>query len=179
MQELSMNILDVAKNSVRANATLVEIRVSESEKDDTLSIEIKDNGCGMSKEQVKAVTDPFFTTRTTRKVGLGIPLFQMSAKMAGGSFFIDSAPGEGTVVKASYQRSHIDRMPLGDVCASIITLIQGSPDIDFVYTYSTDNGSFDADTRAFREILQGVPLNTPEVLGFIETFITENTNELQ
>ena len=179
MQELSMNILDVAKNSVRARARLIEIRVSESERDDSLVIAINDDGCGMSAEQVRAGTDPFYTTRTTRKVGLGVPLFKMSAEMAGGSFTIDSAPGKGTDVKASYVRSHIDRMPLGDVGASVLTLIQGSPEIDFVYTYQTDRGSFCADTREFRKVLAGVPLDTPEVLDFIRAYIAEHTAALQ
>ncbi len=179
MQELSLNVLDIAQNSVRAKAGLIEIAVEEDCKRDSLIITVKDDGCGMTQEQVQRVTDPFFTTRTTRKVGLGVPLLKMAAEMTGGSFSIRSAVGEGTTVTASFARSHIDRMPLGDMAATICSLIQCNPDIDFVYTYRYGEQSFAADTRQFRQVLEGVPLSEPEVLGYIGDFIRENTAELQ
>ena len=137
MTEISLNILDVAQNSVRADATLIAIRVEVDTVKDLLTVVIKDDGCGMTKEQIKKVEDPFFTTRTTRKVGLGVPFFKMAALSAGGSFEILSTPGEGTTVEAVFGLSHIDRMPLGDINSTIHTLITMNTHIDFVYTYAS------------------------------------------
>ena len=174
MQELSLNILDVAENSVRAGATLTTILVDEQPQQDLLTIQIADNGCGMSEEQVQRVTDPFFTTRTTRKVGLGVPLLKMAAELAGGSFSIRSKLGEGTTTTATFQLGHIDRMPLGDVAATICTLVQCNPEIDFVYTYRRGEREFSADTRQFRQILGDVPFDTPEVSDYIREYLNEN-----
>ena len=178
MQELSLNVLDIAQNSVRAGAKLIEITVEEQPKTDLLTITIGDDGCGMTAQQVSAVTDPFFTTRTTRKVGLGVPLLKMASEMTGGEFSIVSALGEGTVVKATFGLTHIDRMPLGDIGATICTLVQCNPEIDFVYTFIHSDKSFSADTRQFRQVLEGVPLKSPEVIRFIGEFIRENTAEI-
>ena len=119
MPEISLNILDVAENSVRAEASLVEITVSVQPEEDTLTVVIRDDGCGMTKEQAARVQDPFFTTRTTRKVGLGVPFFKQAAESTGGSFRIDSEKGKGTTVKAVFGLSHIDRMPLGEISAPL------------------------------------------------------------
>ena len=178
MRELSLNVMDVAQNSVRAEASLVEISVEESDRDDLLSITISDNGCGMTEEQVQQVIDPFFTTRTTRKVGLGVPLFKMSAEQTGGSFSITSTLGQGTCTKATYVKSHVDMTPLGDINSTISILIRCNPDIDFVFTRTTDNGSFSLDTRELREVLQGVPLDTHEVVEWIEQFLKEQTENI-
>ncbi len=178
MRELSLNVMDVAQNSVRAEASLVFITVEESDKSDFLKITIKDNGCGMTEEQVKQVIDPFFTTRTTRKVGLGVPLFKMSAEQTGGSFDIKSKLGEGTVTTAGYVKSHVDMTPLGDINSTISILIRCNPDIDFVFTRSTDSGSFTLDTRELREVLQGVSLDTPDVIEWIEEFLKEQTENI-
>lgn len=175
MRELSLNVMDVAQNSIRAEAKLVAITVNESDKNDRLSISIEDNGCGMTEEQVKKVVDPFFTTRTTRKVGLGIPLFKLSAEQTGGSFDIKSQVGKGTVTKASYVKSHVDMTPLGDINSTIEILIRCNPDTDFVFTHSTDNGSFTLDTRELREILGDVSLDTPDVLEWINQYLEEQT----
>ncbi len=174
MQELSLNILDIAQNSVKAKASLITIAVDENPSADTLAIVITDNGCGMSEETAKAAVDPFYTTRTTRRVGLGLPFIKMAAEMTGGSFSIESALGAGTMVKAVFGLHHIDRMPLGDMCSTMLTLISGSPQIDFVYTHSNGGQAFIMDTRQFREVLGDVPLNAPEVLAFIKDYITEN-----
>ncbi len=179
MQELSLNVLDIAQNSVKAKATLVEITVDEQPSRDLLTITIADNGCGMSPEQVSKVTDPFFTSRTTRKVGLGVPFLKMAAEMAGGSLSIHSEVGKGTTVDASFRLGHIDRMPLGDISATVCSLIQCNPGIDFVYTCRFKGQEFTADTREFREVLGGVPLSNPEVIGFIGEFIRENTAEIR
>lgn len=175
MRELSLNVMDVAQNSVRADAKLVTITVEESETNHTLSISIQDDGCGMTEEQVQQVIDPFFTTRTTRKVGLGVPLFKMSAEQTGGKFEIKSEVGKGTLTKASYVTNHMDMTPLGDINSTVSILIRCNPDIDFVFIHSTDNASFTLDTRELREILQGVSLDTPDVLEWINEFLEEQT----
>lgn len=178
MRELSLNVMDVAQNSVRADADLVRITVTESAKDDNLTIRIADNGCGMTQEQVQQVIDPFFTTRTTRKVGLGVPLFKLSAEQTGGSFDIQSEKNVGTTTTASYVPSHMDMTPLGDINSTVKILIQCNPDIDFVFTHSTDNGSFTLDTRELREVLEGVSLDTPDVLEWIADYLEENTRNI-
>ena len=178
MRELSLNVMDVAQNSVRANAGLVTITVTESDKSDSLTISIADDGCGMTEEQVSQVTDPFFTTRTTRKVGLGVPLFKLSAEQTGGSFNIESELGKGTVTTVTYVKSHVDMTPLGDINSTVSILIRCNPDIDFVFTRTTDKGSFTLDTRELRVVLEGVPLDTPDVLEWIEQFLKENTENI-
>ncbi len=175
MRELSLNVMDVAQNSVRAEAKLVKIIVNESDKDDFLTISIEDDGCGMSEEQVNQVIDPFFTTRTTRKVGLGVPLFKLSAEQTGGAFDIKSKIGEGTTTTAKYKKSHVDMTPLGDINSTVEILIRCNPDIDFVFTHSTDNGSFTLDTRELREVLGDVSLDTPDVLEWIKQYLEEQT----
>jgi len=177
MTEISLNVLDVAENSTRAGAKLVEITLAADTIDDTLTLIIKDDGCGMTPEQVAHVTDPFFTTRTTRKVGLGVPFLKQAAESTGGSFTIESTPGVGTVDTAVFGLSHIDRMPVGDISTTIQNLIIYHPDTDFIYTYRYDDKSFVLDTREMREILGGVPLDTPDVAAYIKEFLVENKQE--
>ncbi|WP_316608931.1 ATP-binding protein [uncultured Ruminococcus sp.] len=178
MRELSLNVMDVAQNSVRAEADLVTVKVEESDKDDFLTITIADNGCGMTQEQVQQVIDPFFTTRTTRKVGLGVPLFKLSAEQTGGSFDIQSEKGVGTTTTATYVKSHVDMTPLGDINDTMKILIQCNPEIDFIFIHSTDNGSFTLDTRELREVLGDVSLDTPDVLEWIADYLEENTKSI-
>ncbi len=178
MRELSLNVMDVAQNSVRAEADLVRITVEESDKEDRLTIVIADNGCGMTEDQVRQVIDPFFTTRTTRKVGLGVPLFKLSAEQTGGSFDIQSKVGEGTTTTASYVKSHVDMTPLGDINSTVKILIQCNPQIDFIFTHSADKGSFTLDTRELREVLGDVSLDTPDVLEWIGQYLEENTQNI-
>lgn len=173
MRELSLNILDIAQNSIAAGATLVTVRVEEDSAADRLTLAVEDNGKGMTAEQVGRVMDPFYTTRTTRKVGMGIPLFRMAAEMAGGGLTIDSTPGAGTTVSAEFTLSHIDRMPLGDIADTMVTLIRLNPQLDFVYRHTVDGAVFELDTRALREILGEVPLNEPEVAGWISDYLAE------
>lgn len=178
MRELSLNVMDVAQNSVVAGATLTTIRVVEQ--GSHLQIEIRDNGKGMTEEQVEKVVDPFFTTRTTRKVGLGIPLFKMQAEMTGGGLTITSKPGEGTDVVATFDMSHVDMIPIGDMESTILLLITCNPDSDFVYYRSHDDLSFTLDTRELREVLgEDVPLNTPDVTAWIKEFLQENLDSIQ
>lgn len=177
MTELSLNVLDVAENSTRAGAGLVEISVRISEAENRLRIVIKDDGCGMTEEQVARVIDPFYTSRSTRKVGLGVPFFREAALLTGGSFDIASTPGKGTCVTAVFLLDSIDRMPLGDMSATIHNLIVFHPQTDFVYTYQFDQQSFTLDTRQMKEILEEVSLDRPEVSTFIKSYLEENHME--
>lgn len=179
MQELSLNILDIVQNSIKAKASLIEISIEKNTSDKTMLICIKDDGCGMTKEQVEKVIDPFYTTRTTRKVGLGVPFFKMSAIMTGGDFSIESEVGKGTVIKAKYNYENIDMMPIGDMAATMLSLVSVNPDNDFVYLYGIDDQSFVMDTREIKEILEGVAVNSNEVLIFIKEFINENQQEVE
>ena len=174
MTELSLNILDIAENSVKAGASLTEIRVEVMSDRNLLEIIIRDNGCGMTKEQVQKVIDPFYTTRTTRKVGLGVPFFKESAEAAGGSFFIESEVGVGTTVKASYELDNIDRMPMGDLTATIHTLVTMHEDMDFLFTYKVNENEFVLDTRELREILGDISFKEYEVSNYIKEYLKEN-----
>ena len=178
MTEISLNILDVAQNSVRANSKLTEITVNTQFDKDILEVIIKDDGHGMSEEQLKNVTDPFFTTRTTRKIGLGIPFFKFAAKITGGEFSITSTFDVGTIVRATFGLSHIDRMPLGDMTSTIHMLVTMNIDIDFLYTYRVNDRQFELDTRIFREILDDIPFNTPDVSDYIKEYLEQNKKEI-
>ena len=178
MRELSLNILDIAQNSISAGAPLITIEVSENTIDHTLLIGVYDNGKGMSEEQVKSVIDPFFTTRTTRKVGMGIPLFKMAAEQTGGSLEIKSELGVGTEVKAVFKTNNVDFTPLGDVASTIQMLITMNTDRDFVYKHIVDEKEFVCDTRELKAILGDVPLDTYEISQWILEFIKENTEVL-
>ena len=181
MKELSLNILDIAENSVKAGASLTEIGITEQ--GELLTLKITDDGCGMTEEILKSVTDPFYTTRTTRKVGMGIPLLKLEAELTGGGLEITSKhiseyPEEhGTVVVATFYKNHIDCTPLGDVVASITTLIQGHPDTDFLFTHKIEEREIALDTRELREVLGAdVPLNTYDVIKWIEDYLNEQYN---
>ena len=178
MRELSLNILDVAQNSITAGASLITIEVTENTVDKTMLIGIYDNGKGMSEEQVKSVIDPFFTTRTTRKVGMGIPLFKMAAEQTGGGLEIESEIGVGTNVRASFKTDSVDFTPLGDIASTVQMLITMNTDRDFVYKHTVNEKEFIADTREIKGILGDVPLDTYEVSQWILEFIKENTEVL-
>lgn len=178
MRELSLNILDIAQNSITANASLITIEVLENTVEHTLLIGIYDNGKGMSEEQVKSVIDPFFTTRTTRKVGMGIPLFKMAAEQTGGNLEIESELGVGTQIRAIFKTDSVDFTPLGDVASTIQMLITMNTDRDFVYKHKVDEKEFVCDTRELKAILGDVPLDTYEVSQWILEFIKENTEVL-
>ena len=173
MKELSLHILDIVQNSLRAEAKCIRISVTDSVSQDQLTITIEDDGRGMDSALLAKVTEPFVTTRTTRQMGMGIPLFKMAAEQTGGKFKIDSTPGYGTSLKCSFVRSHIDTPPLGDMVETLVTLIQGAPDVEFVYSYETDTQSLRFETREIREILEDVPLNTPDVLHWIRGHLQE------
>ena len=178
MKELSLNILDVAENSVKAGASLTEILITEE--GNKLTLQINDDGCGMSSEVVKSVVDPFYTTRTTRKVGLGVPLLKLAAEQTGGELSIESKTIEefpeshGTKLCAVFYKDHLDFTPLGDVVSSIITLIQGHPDTDFYFCHKNETQTAELDTRQLREVLgNDVALNTYEVIKWTEDYLRE------
>ncbi len=180
MKELSLNILDIVENSTKARADLIEIQIVE--KSNILTIKIKDNGIGMTKDTLQSVSDPFYTTRTTRKVGMGIPLFRFAAEQTGGGlsitskYFEEHPTDHGTVVIAMFDKKHIDFTPLGDVISTIVTLIQGHPKVDFVFTHNIGEKRVFLDTRELRAVLEGVPLNTFEVLAWIRENLEEQYN---
>lgn len=178
MRELSLNVLDIAQNSVSANASLIEIELTEDTQNHDLLIGIYDNGKGMTKEQVESVRDPFFTTRTTRKVGMGIPLFKFAAEMTGGKLEIESEVGVGTKVRAYFKNDHLDFTPVGDMTSTMISLITMNLNIDFVYRRKVDSKEFTVDTRQLKEILGDVPLNEPSIAMWITQYINENTKQL-
>ncbi|MGN0795622.1 MAG: ATP-binding protein [Christensenellales bacterium] len=176
MRELALNILDIVENSVKADAKLVEIDVIA--KDNLLTIAIRDDGKGMSEEFLAKVTDPYTTTRTTRKVGMGLPLLKMEAEMAGGVFKIESKLGVGTTVTCCFEINHIDRPPLGDLGETMSTLLCNGDLVDYVLNYSVDEVGFTLDTRELKNELDGIPLDEPEVLLFVKNFIRENISQI-
>ena len=178
MRELSLNILDIAQNSIAAGASLITIDVAENTEARELTITVSDNGCGMTEEQLKNVLDPFFTTRTTRKVGMGIPLFKLAAEQTGGSLKIESEKGKGTTTSAVFKTDSIDFTPLGDVTSTVTILISMNTDRDFIYTRRLDNEGFELSTVQLKEILEGVPLSEPEVVQWMKDYINEQTNIL-
>ena len=178
MRELSLNVLDIAQNSISANASLVEIELIESTENHDLLIGIYDNGKGMTPKQTESVLDPFFTTRTTRKVGMGIPLFKLAAEMTGGRLEIESEVGVGTKVRAYFKTDHLDFTPVGDMTSTMISLITMNLHIDFLYRRKIDEKEFTVDTRQLKEILGDVPLNEPSIAMWITQYINENTKQL-
>lgn len=176
--EISLNILDIVQNSVSARASLIEITVNISNAQDSLSIIIKDNGCGMNESELLKAVDPFYTTGNKKSVGLGVPFFKMAAQLSGGRFEINSEKGKGTEVKAVFVLSSIDRMPLGDMTETIMSVITANRNTDIVYSYSVDENGFVFDTRQIRKIFGDIPCDILEVNDFIQSFLNENTAEL-
>lgn len=174
MKELSLHILDIVQNSLAAKADRVEIVINEDRIGDLLEIRVKDNGKGMTEEELAKVVDPFYTTRSTRKVGLGIPLFKANAEACNGRFFIKSEIGKGTEVYASFQHSHIDRVPLGDIIGTVISIIAVNPQLRLILDYQLDGHKIIFDTEQIKEVLEDVPINNPSVLDWVKKFLTEN-----
>ena len=147
MEDLSLHILDVAENSISSSAKRIEIRINEDPDNDVLTIEIKDDGKGMDQQMREKVFDPFFTTRTTRRVGLGLPMLAQATRETEGKIELDSSPGQGTTVKATFGYSHPDRKPMGDILETIRTLIVSHPEIDFLYEHKKNGSVYRFDTR--------------------------------
>ena len=180
MLELSLHILDIVNNSVKAGSKLIEIDVNENINENLLSIMIKDDGCGMDKDFLEDVTNPFKTTRTTRKVGMGLSLFKAAAENTGGHLKIESEKGVGTVVETDFVYNHIDRQPLGDMGETMVSLISGNETVDFLYTHKVNGKSFRVDTREIKQILGGeISLGSPEIVIWLKDYITEGLNEIK
>ena len=182
MDELSLYVLDITMNSVRAGAD--EITVSLTEDGEWLTFSVVDNGCGMSAEQVAKLSNPFFTTRKTRKVGLGVPFLTMLAEMTGGGVNIVSVPESeseehGTTITAKFNKNHIDFIPLGDIVSTVTTLIQGSPSVNFTFVHETPCGRVELSCKALREMLgDEISLAEPEILSWIGGYLREQYGEL-
>ncbi len=179
MKTISDHVLDIAQNALEAKATLIDIIVNENKIDDFYMLGIKDNGCGMNEKILQLAENPFFTTRTSRKVGLGIPLLKQNATAAKGTFRLDSDEGKGTSIKAVFQWSHIDRPPTGDIWNTIFLLMAGNPAIHFKYTHTTDKGTFAIDSIELRTLLEGISLQQGDVrIAFIE-LIKNNLEDIK
>lgn len=178
MRELSLNVLDIAQNSIAAAASQIQIEVVERTDAHMLTIGLYDNGRGMTDEQVKSVLDPFYTTRTTRKVGMGVPLFKMAAEQTGGSLTVSSKVGIGTNIKAVFHTDSVDFTPLGDMASTVTTLVSMNTDLHFLYRHKVNDREFIFDTAEIREILGDVPLSEPSVVQWMREFMEENTKAL-
>ncbi len=178
MLELAMHILDIAENSVRAGATTVIVNVMENEETDSLIIEITDNGKGMDQDEITKALDPFYTTKKVRRIGLGLPLLREACRRCDGMFTIESEKDKGTHIVARFKHSHIDRQPLGDMASTLLMLITGNPDMDFIYTHTKNDVTFTLNTGTIKEAIEDVPINNPEILRFIKTMINEGLEEI-
>lgn len=178
MKELSLHILDIVQNSINAGAHAIIITINEDIPNDRLTISVEDDGCGMSSDIVEKVKDPFFTSRSTRRVGLGIPLLKAAADRCGGGLKIESEQGKGTTVTACFIHSHIDRAPIGNIWDTITGLIVCNEDVDFKYKHYFNGKYFEFDTLKIKEVLDGVPVASPEVVKWIGEYIKDGINEL-
>lgn len=173
MIELSLHILDIVENAVRAEAKTVSITLTEDPRLDRLTLEIRDDGKGMSEQELDRVLDPFYTTKKVRRVGLGLPMLAQAAQNAGGRFRIESKPSKGTVVRVSFQLSHFDRQPLGDLQGTLTTLIMGNPDTHFIYRHRCGELEYALDTDEIKSEIEDIPINHVEVIKFIRQDIAE------
>jgi hypothetical protein len=178
MEDISLHVLDIAENSLASGATLITISIAEKTEEDSFIVSIEDNGTGMPEEFVKNVLDPFCTTRTTRKAGLGLSLLAQSARETGGDITVRSVTGKGTLVRAVFHPSHIDMKPNGNIPATIITLITGNPQVDFIFTCSKNNRAYTLDTKLLRQALEDVPINTMDVLSAIKNDLIEALHDI-
>lgn len=179
MKDLSLHILDIVQNSIRAKAKLVGIEIVEQPDDNQLIITITDDGSGMGKEQLKQAIDPFYTSRTTRKVGLGLSLFKQNAEMAGGSFSIESELGKGTKVAAIFGMNHLDRPVMGDLVGTLLILFCSSDNVNYVFKHQTPSGVFKLDTRDVKQMIDNVPISHTDVRLFLKEMLKENLKQIQ
>ncbi|HYA43889.1 MAG TPA: ATP-binding protein [Syntrophobacteraceae bacterium] len=178
MLEISLHILDIVENSTRAGAKRICIEVLEDTKRDLLSLEIQDDGAGMSEDVLKKAVDPFFTTKTVRSIGLGLPMLAQAAEATGGRFAIESKSSEGTRVVAEFKLSHIDRQPLGNIASTLVTLVAGNPDVDFIYRHRHDDREYIFDTGIVKKEIGDVPIDNVNVLNFIKEHVREGLEEI-
>jgi DNA mismatch repair ATPase MutL len=178
MKTLSLNILDIVQNSVRAKASEIFIGIKESKQEDLFEIVIDDNGSGMTEKMVTRVTDPFVTTRTTRKIGMGLALLKYHANLTGGELLIDSQEGKGTNVIADFSLSHVDRQPLGDIAGVMTILMSANPEIDFLYNHKTDEGEYRFSSKETKEFLRIDNFSEYQLLEDIKEMINQNLNDI-
>ena len=178
MEDISLHILDIAENSISADATRITISISEDTAKDLFSVEIEDNGRGIPEDMRSKVLDPFCTTRTTRKVGLGLPLLAQAARETGGDISVRPGSIAGTIVAATFKKSHIDMKPLGNITETLIVLIAGNPQVDFLFTYNKDSNTFSLDTRRIKEKLDGVPINSSPVISFLRDYLGTSLRDI-
>lgn len=178
MKDLSLHILDIMQNSLAAGAKQIDVEIAENKTENIYTICISDNGKGMSARMLSKVTDPFFTTRTTRKVGLGIPLLKENAERTGGKFEISSLQGKGTVIKATFVMNHFDRQPLGDIAGVIVLTAASNPAVRIKYVHSTCSGSYTFDTSEIMEVLGNTPVNNAEIISFLKEMINDNLENI-
>lgn len=167
MRELALHLLDIVENAVSAQADTIHISVEEDHSQDRLRMVVQDNGAGMDAETAARAADPFVTGRTTRKVGLGLPLLKAAAEACQGGLSIQSELGKGTEICVTFQLSHIDRMPLGDLASTLLALVVGSPEVHWVFNYRVNGTCYEFDSAPIQEVLEGLPLTDPAVLGYI------------
>lgn len=179
MRELALHIMDIAENGIPAQATRIEIRVHENKVQNRLVIMVRDNGRGIPQEMLARITDPFVTSRTTRRVGMGLSLLKAAAERCEGTFAIVSEPGKGTQVTAEFQYDHIDRAPLGDMVGSITLLIAGNPQVDFVYTHMWNTEEFMLDTAEIKAELGDIPISDPSVIKYLKQMISEALDRMR
>jgi anti-sigma regulatory factor (Ser/Thr protein kinase) len=179
LREISLHLLDIAENSVAAGAHTIQITIEEDLHNDRLKASIQDNGRGMDEQLLARVTDPFVTSRTTRKVGLGIPLLKAAAEACDGALRISSIPGQGTCLEVEFQRSHIDRMPLGDVAGTFLTMLIAYPQVHWIFRYRADQAEFTFDDEPIKRELEGIALTEPSILGFIRQLLQEGVASVQ
>lgn len=179
MLELAQNILDIAENSIRAGAKLIVISVIEDSTRNLLTIEIKDDGCGMKGDEISRALDPFYTTKNVRRVGLGLPLLTDAARMSGGQLDLQSEAGKGTKVIANFQLNHIDRQPLGNISSTLVSLIVANSNVDFIYEHWHNDQQFKLDTRLIRNEIGDIPIYHPEIVKYIRDVIEEGLKEIK
>jgi hypothetical protein len=194
VRELSQHILDLLENALEAGATEVQLDIVEQTDPrgalspiaggGLLSISVQDNGRGMDANTLARLSDPFFTTRTTRAVGLGIPLLKATAERCNGELVVRSTPGQGTVVKATMEHHHVDRAPLGDMASTLLAIMlarprgDGSPTCDLRYHHTVDGRTFSFDSREIRSLLGDIPLGHPQVRAWLEEYLREGLADL-
>ncbi|MFZ4399026.1 MAG: ATP-binding protein [Bacteroidales bacterium] len=178
MKELSLHILDILQNSITAGADLIELIINENKVENLYSIIIKDNGKGMSSEMLAKVTDPFFTSRTTRKVGLGIPLLKQNAERCGGSFSINAELNKGCILKAIFQHNNIDRPILGDIAGTFVLTVASNERIRFIYSHTTEKGKYIFDTKEVKDAMDGISINQAQIIRYLIEMINENLIEI-
>ena len=182
MKELALHIMDILNNSVRARADLIEFEITDRRDKNLYRMTFKDNGTGMDEELLSRVLNPWVTSRTERKVGMGLSLLKQNAELAGGTLTIEShaGPGDsrGTLVDVVFEHDHLDRPIAGDIAGSMVIMASSSPEIEFVYTHITDKGSYTFDTREIKEVLGGVAINNVAIISGLKEMILENLNDI-